>query len=1037
MNKKNNERKSIKFNCFSKSTMDIATKFLKMVLAISILFLIPRNMKTYANEVNDAVNNSIKVSDRVAEIRETKNTNISNREGKIFYVSANGNDNNDGLSPDRAWRTINKVNLSFTQNIINNKDTILFNRGDIFRGNIIINSHEILIGSYGNEDLPKPEIIVSPYDGAKEGEWTKVDDSIWKYTVNGDNPFISDVGAIWFYSNDEILSNKMENIEGTFEYGQKITTNININESSLDLKTIIDSDLEFYHVGHASSRNKSGKELYLYSEENPKDRFDRIEFSIGNHGVYVGGFNNIEIDNITIKYAGLHGISAGTVANLKVTNCEIGYIGGSTQNYSEKDGNPIRYGNAVEIYGEVTSKNGYNVEDGFVVQNNYVYQVYDAGLTFQYTTENESKVENVIFDNNVVEYCNYNIEYWNKSTSSDAEVQKNTYINNYEITNNIMRYAGFGISQTRPDKHQSAHIKTWENHSTYDNRVVGKYIISNNIFDTSSEQVFWIYAGDTKFLPEVTNNVFYNSYNVHFGYYYEFENKFPIPYLKENIEQVLPNNTFNYLEKNLDSYSGKGTSGEVNWEFNNSTGILHISGSGKMKDYSITDLPEWYKSRIFIKSIIIDENVTHIGKYAFYDLPHVEKLEINCKELDDFSSSQINVGDNYSFFRTGSEWVGMDVTFGEEVTVIPAYIFRPAEANYWQPENPKIKSLVFKGNKIKAIKNHAFRNLNVPILVIPEGVETIGSLAFADSSVTKAILIPDSVKKIDGWAFAGNSALEKIVFGKNVNKIKECILRGTNSLKEVIFTSDIEYSNIAELFSNISENTTIYGNVSAKNLVNDYCKDKATCNIGYQNLDDYKININLNTDLLELKNTNYKIGDNLEIKLKDGYEIKNIDVYQKLKASNENSYLINKIILSNTDRIEIPTSYWDIDIVADITKIEVEEDKPDVLDIPDVPDTPNTPSKDDDITVPIIIEKPKKETTTTVTASIKKTTTTKYTKKTTKKAEEKKTTTTTVIFKDDKVESKKDNSIWIIIGSIIIFGIVVISVFYGFKNKEN
>jgi hypothetical protein len=48
-------------------------------------------------------------------------------------------------------------------------------------------------------------------------------------------------------------------------------------------------------------------------------------------------------------------------------------------------------------------------------------------------------------------------------------------------------------------------------------------------------------------------------------------------------------------------------------------GNLSITGSGDMYDYNENSLPPWYNERQFIKSITVDEGVTHIGSYAFYN----------------------------------------------------------------------------------------------------------------------------------------------------------------------------------------------------------------------------------------------------------------------------------------------------------------------------------------------------------------------------------------------------------------------------------
>jgi hypothetical protein len=69
--------------------------------------------------------------------------------GHTFYVSPNGSNRNNGLSPSRAWFSIEKVNkFKFARN-----DRVLFEGGRTFRGAIVLSNFSvpgpITIGSYG------------------------------------------------------------------------------------------------------------------------------------------------------------------------------------------------------------------------------------------------------------------------------------------------------------------------------------------------------------------------------------------------------------------------------------------------------------------------------------------------------------------------------------------------------------------------------------------------------------------------------------------------------------------------------------------------------------------------------------------------------------------------------------------------------------------------------------------------------------------------------------------------------------------------
>ena len=52
-----------------------------------------------------------------------------------YYVSGSGSDQNDGLSINAPWKTIDKVNAMAAT--FQAGDSILFSRGDVFRGEIL------------------------------------------------------------------------------------------------------------------------------------------------------------------------------------------------------------------------------------------------------------------------------------------------------------------------------------------------------------------------------------------------------------------------------------------------------------------------------------------------------------------------------------------------------------------------------------------------------------------------------------------------------------------------------------------------------------------------------------------------------------------------------------------------------------------------------------------------------------------------------------------------------------------------------------
>ena len=69
-----------------------------------------------------------------------------------------------------------------------------------------------------------------------------------------------------------------------------------------------------------------------------------------------------------------------------------------------------------------------------------------------------------------------------------------------------------------------------------------------------------------------------------------------------------------------------GTCGDnVTWTYDSSTYTLTISGTGDMYDYKYNNRPwESYKNKI--KSVVVNDDITKIGDFAFYRLSKVESI---------------------------------------------------------------------------------------------------------------------------------------------------------------------------------------------------------------------------------------------------------------------------------------------------------------------------------------------------------------------------------------------------------------------------
>lgn len=400
------------------------------------------------------------------KIRNTKP--VLDIKGKIYYVSLDGDDSNDGLTPNTAWQTLERVNQNFDNFSVG--DAVLFRCGDIFRGHVRLKA-DMTYSSFGEGE--KPQLWASPFNAA-EKEWKKITENVYSLPF----PLKNDIGNIVFNHGEAWGYKKFES------------------------QPTINLDLDFYHDIEAGI-------LYLYSESgNPQDRWHSIELCPRITVLHGNCPNNCTVDGLVIKYTGSHGIGLSSldytvggpprhnnIYNFTTKNCEFEWIGGSE---SSKN---CRYGNGFEIWGGC---------DGAIIENCYFNQIYDAAITQQYqgpfSDHKVLNIENVIMRDNLIENSVYSFEYFLTEFKPGVRERKPgslSQFTNILFDNNICRLCGYGFGNQRPDRYTPAHIKSWGHRNKSVN-----FVISNNIFDRADYRLLEIMADEEEFLPKLTGNVY-------------------------------------------------------------------------------------------------------------------------------------------------------------------------------------------------------------------------------------------------------------------------------------------------------------------------------------------------------------------------------------------------------------------------------------------------------------------------------------------------------------------------------------------------
>ena len=213
----------------------------------------------------------------------------------------------------------------------------------------------------------------------------------------------------------------------------------------------------------------------------------------------------------------------------------------------------------------------------------------------------------------------------------------------------------------------------------------------------------------------------------------------------ENTEEISRNYEIKEEETWDVSANGDGTV-IAKWTLKDRT--LRISGTGEMKDWKDNSKEDWHNTQhtSLIENVIVEEGVTSIGDYAFYECSSLKSISI--------PNSVANIG-WYAFLGCSS--LG-NITIPQSVTSIGSGVFY---------ECSSLTSINIPSS-ITSIGWYAFyRCSSLESITIPEGVTSIEDGAFYRCSSLKSISIPNSVTSIGSYAFRGCSSLESINVDKN------------------------------------------------------------------------------------------------------------------------------------------------------------------------------------------------------------------------------------------------------------------------------
>lgn len=349
-----------------------------------------------------------------------------------YYLSLKGNDSYEGTKPAITWKSIERINKAR----IMPGDSVLFQRGEIFRGNLIAapgsSDGYITYGAYGSGEKPK---IYGSLQRNKPSDWTSEGNNIWVSAM-----IDADAGNIIF--NNEAFC------------GVKVWDEKDLNAQN---KFWYDEDRDL---------------VKLYSVFNPGIYYSEIEIALRKNIINEGNSSYVVFENLDLRYGAGHGIGGSKTHHIRITGMEFSFIGGGDQYGGSRT---VRFGNGVEFWNDAHDN---------IVEKCTFNQIYDAAMTAQGSDTAGFEVYNIYFRNNIVNNSEYSFEFWERF--------EKTYAHDIYFENNTCLNAGGGWGHSQRPNPNGTHLMLYNTSSRTE-----RIYLRNNIFCNSTDwSVRWTSAMD-------------------------------------------------------------------------------------------------------------------------------------------------------------------------------------------------------------------------------------------------------------------------------------------------------------------------------------------------------------------------------------------------------------------------------------------------------------------------------------------------------------------------------------------------------------
>ena len=401
-------------------------------------------------------------------------------EAKTYYLSqSEGNDENDGLSPETAWKSLRMAD----QIVFGPNDSLLLKKDDVFRGKLIIKGQgdtdrPIYIGSYGNGKMPL------------------IDGKGWRaaiYLRNGrfiqvaNLELMADGGDVY---EDEAIKNRygvLMEFENSGTYGDITLKNLSISHIFSTIQTARGGQNSTSNLGvgvevRVNDQNASVKNIKITDCTIEMTGFTGINIigHLSAQGSIPNFIRNMELSDNRLRNIGGPGMVPRVVKSLVVRNNVVNGSGSSVD--------PRMHARGSGIW-------PWNCEDVLIEKNKFMHARGKADSCGMHIDFN---CKNVIVQ--------YNLSYDN--AGGFIEILGNNYNCSYRY--NISINDGFRIKGQNKAEQEGKVLWTsgWVGRKRQKRGPFNSYVYNNTVYVKEDILTRFSIASTTKGLM-VTNNIFY------------------------------------------------------------------------------------------------------------------------------------------------------------------------------------------------------------------------------------------------------------------------------------------------------------------------------------------------------------------------------------------------------------------------------------------------------------------------------------------------------------------------------------------------